>query len=360
MRILHTESSCGWGGQEIRILREAQGMRERGHEVVFAVAKGGGLVIRARSEGFMVYEVTFKKGAALKTIPQLVKIISNHQIDLINTHSSTDSWLGGIAARIAKKKIVRTRHLSTPTRTGLNSHLLYKCLSDFVVTTSSGILPAISEHQKCRCIPTGIDPQQIRVSPENTIQFREQFHLAEGDLLIGTACFVRSWKGIHDLMKAADLLRHRKDLKWVVIGGGYVDDYKKASEEMGLKGIVHFTGHLENPFDAIHALDIFTLLSTANEGVSQASLQAAFLERPLLTTTIGGLPEVCLPDKTGLLVPPFAPQKIAGAVLELAANPARRAEMGRQAKQLILEKFLWRQTLDAMESVYAEITPPTT
>ncbi|MBI3236591.1 MAG: glycosyltransferase family 1 protein, partial [Chlamydiales bacterium] len=40
-RILHTESSNGFGGQEIRILREAQGMRERGYEIFFAIVKGG-------------------------------------------------------------------------------------------------------------------------------------------------------------------------------------------------------------------------------------------------------------------------------------------------------------------------------
>ena len=51
MRILHTESSNGWGGQEIRILREAIGMRERGHEIYFAVVKGGKLAIKARRRG---------------------------------------------------------------------------------------------------------------------------------------------------------------------------------------------------------------------------------------------------------------------------------------------------------------------
>lgn len=104
MRLLHTESSRGWGGQEIRILREAEGMRKRGHEVFLAVNSGGALIPRAREAGFTVYELPFRKSSALKTIYALVQICKVHNIDLVNTHSSLDAWIGGIAARIAKKK----------------------------------------------------------------------------------------------------------------------------------------------------------------------------------------------------------------------------------------------------------------
>src|SRR6185503_9711915 len=130
MRILHTESSRGWGGQEIRILREAEGMRKRGHEVILAVNRGGALVPRAREAGFQVYELPFKKALSWKAIYALVKICKTDRIDLINTHSSLDAWIGGIAARLCKKKIIRTRHLSTPIRKGLNSRILYRALTD--------------------------------------------------------------------------------------------------------------------------------------------------------------------------------------------------------------------------------------
>ncbi|HSX12722.1 MAG TPA: glycosyltransferase family 4 protein, partial [Rhabdochlamydiaceae bacterium] len=88
MKILHTESSNGYGGQEIRILKEAEGMRKQGHEIILAVAKGGGLVARARQKGFLVYELEFKKQVAFLTLWRLLRIFSKHQIDIVNTHSS--------------------------------------------------------------------------------------------------------------------------------------------------------------------------------------------------------------------------------------------------------------------------------
>ncbi|MES2122138.1 MAG: glycosyltransferase family 4 protein [Chlamydiota bacterium] len=360
-RVLHTESSRGWGGQEIRILREAEGMRARGHEIFFAANVGAKLIPKARAAGFIAYEIPFAKPSWPKSIYRLMHIVSRHKIDLINTHSSLDAWVGGIVARLCKKKVIRTRHLSTPIRKGLNSRLLYKTLADHVVTTSSSILSVIEEqaglaHSRLCCIPTGIEPSQVQADLEESQLFRKIVGAAPSDILVGTACFVRSWKGIDDLLKAAVLLKEHKQIKWVIVGGGHVDDYRPKIAQMNLEGTVVFTGHLEPPFAAIQAMDIFTLLSTAHEGISQASLQAAYLRRPLITTTIGGLPEVCLDGITGWVVPPFSPQAIADAVLKLSQDAALRRKMGDEAHQLVTEKFMIEHTLDQMQQVYATLS----
>jgi glycosyltransferase involved in cell wall biosynthesis len=361
MRILHTESSRGWGGQEMRILREAEGMRRRGHDVFLAISSGGKLISRAKEAGFVVYELPFNKLSALKTVRALVKICKDCRVDIVNTHSSLDAWLGGIAARIAGRKIIRTRHLSTPIRSGLNSRLLYRRLADFVVTTSSPILATIGKQaglspHVLQCIPTGIDPQTIKADLLKAAEFRASLGAHSSDVLVGTACFVRSWKGIHDLLGAAVLLKARKEIKWVIVGGGHVDDYRPKIAELGLEGVVTFTGHLEVPYSAIRAMDIFALLSTAHEGVSQASLQAAYLERPLLTTPVGGLPEVCIDGVTGLVVPPFSPDSVASAVVKLAGDVGLRQHYGTQGRRLVEAKFTLEQTLDEMEKVYQRLS----
>ena len=359
MRILHTESSNGWGGQEIRILKESIGLRGRGHQIFFAVASKGGLIPRAREAGFMVHEVAFSRGKALLAIIELVKIIRQHAIDLVVTHSSLDAWLAGVAARLCKRPIVRLRHLSTPSKGGLNSFLLYRALADQIVTTSSCAAEAIIQEtqlpsSRCLCVPTGVEPQELLFDPLEAKKFREGHGILPDDCLVGTACFVRSWKGIKDLLKAAALLKEEKKIKWVVIGGGYVDEYKPYAAELGVSDRVIFTGHLNAPYSAIAALDIFTLLSTAHEGISQASLQASFLERPLITTPVGGLPEVCIEGKTGLIVPPFSPESVKDAVLKLAYNPALRKKFGSAAKRLVEEKFTFAHTLEKMEEIYTD------
>ena len=102
-------------------------------------------------------------------------------------------------------------------------------------------------------------------------------------------------------------------------------------------------------------MDIFVLLSTAHEGISQALLQAAYLERPLIATTVGGLPEVCIDGKTGLSVPPHSPKKVAEAVVKLIENPSLRLLLGHEAKKLVCQKFTMHHTLDQMEALLEKV-----
>lgn len=355
MKILHSESSPGWGGQEMRILREAEGMRKRGHEVIMAVQKGGGLVQPARSSGFTVYELEFKKRRLLPLCLELARIVRKNKIQVINTHSSVDAWAAGLVGKCMRRHVVRTRHLSTPVRGGINGFFLYNFLADQVVTTCAEAVAPIKSlarlsHCRCCSIPTGIDPQKLQVEDHEALEFREKIGVKPDDILVGTLCVLRGWKGVADMLQAAKLLEDRPSIKWVVVGSGPSENYFKSEKErLGVDVI--FTGHLSRPFAALKAFDIFTLLSWAHEGVSQSSLQAAYLKKPLVTTRTGGLKEVCLDHQTGLLVDSSAPDQVAQAVERLADSQELRAELGEAAHRLVERNFLFERTLDEMERV---------
>lgn len=357
MKVLHTEASGGLGGQELRILRESEGMRERGHEVIFAVKTGGGLVQAARDAGFLVYELPWKQKQALSDAWHLARIIRQHQIDIVNTHSSWDAWLGGIVGRVTGRKVLRTRHLSTPIRAGWNSSILYRTLAHQVVTTCEATAETIKQQaglpaDRCRSIPTGVS-EQIVVHQADIDAIRQQFDLKPEHIVVGTVCVLRSWKGVQHLIEAASLLQHDKRLKWLIVGDGPARDYlHRLSIQFRVQDNVIFTGHLKNPLPALAVMDIFTLLSFSNEGVSQASLQAAFLSKPLVTTSIGGLGEVCIDGQTGIICPIADPQAVANALETLAKHPGQRTQFGTAARQLVLDRFTLSKTLDDMESVY--------
>lgn len=352
MKILHLEASPGWGGQEIRILEEAKGMRSRGHEVILGVQKGGGLVSRAKEAGFLVYEISFTKKRSLFVLFKILILLWKHKIDLINTHSSLDAWIGGLAGKLLRRPIVRTRHLSTAIRKGLNSFLLYNLLADRVVTTSEETAGVLREQaslntKRCLSIPTGVDPKKIVV---------KKAEKSNPECVVGTLCVIRGWKGLSDFLHAAKLLEDIPNLKWKIIGGGVSEDHFKAEcKSLNLEDKVTFTGHLENPFDDLASLDIFLLLSYAHEGVSQASLQAAWLKKPLVTTRTGGLKEVCIDQVTGFQVDTHSPKQVADAVIKLMNAPELRKKMGEKAHKLVSEHFTFEKTLDGMESVYRSL-----
>jgi glycosyltransferase involved in cell wall biosynthesis len=280
------------------------------------------------------------------------------QIDVVNTHSSADSWCSGIAARLLGKKVVRTRHLSTPIRKGLNSRILYNRLADRVVTTCEAAVAPIREQarlsqERCCSIPTGVDPSELQVSKVQAQRWREARGISPDTWLIGTVCVLRTWKGIFDLLRAAHMLRHESKIRWVVVGSGINEpEFLAEHQALGLEQQVLFTGTIEPPFEAMAAMDTFCLLSTGHEGVSQALLQAAYLGKPLLATDVGGSPEVCLHHQTGLLVPPVSPADVAQAASWMAHHPHEARAMGEAAHELVAKRFTRQIMADQMEQIF--------
>lgn len=363
MHILYLEASKGWGGQEIRILREALGMQKKGYTVTLVTHPYAELALRAQEAGLKVHTLPLEKRYLLHCLWQLRKIMRKGKVDLINTHSSSDAWIGGVAGKLWGCPVVRTRHLSTAIRKGANSRLLYNYLANKVVTTCEEVVEKICMQAKlpkerCCCIPTGVEPASMEVDPNEVDAFREKWGIAPDDCLVGTLCVLRSWKGVTDFIHACQKLQAYPKIKWMVVGNGPAESYfKEVAKQMGVEEKIIFTGHLIPPFAALAAMDIFLLLSTSNEGVSQATLQAAYFGKPLITTATGGLREVCLPGKTGFLVACHAPGEVAERVLELAENPLLRMQLGAEAKALVIEKYTFDQMIDSMVEVYSSCLP---
>src|SRR5512140_1801509 len=96
MQIVHTESSCGWGGQEIRVLEEAAGLLARGHRVTLLCPREARIHDEAARRGVPVVALPIaRKGVA--GWRALRAWLANADCAVLNSHSSTDSWLAALA-----------------------------------------------------------------------------------------------------------------------------------------------------------------------------------------------------------------------------------------------------------------------
>lgn len=334
----------------MRILREAVAMRERGHEVSFVTAKGALLAEKAREKGFKVYTIPFVRHYLPITVLLLMAIYLFTRVDVVNTHSSWDSWVGGLTARLLFRKVVRTRHLSTHLRNDFQTKFLYTRIPNGVVTTCEQVAKTLRSNfhlttDFCRSIPTGVDTHAAHPSLPPLC--------AQQKFIIGTACIFRSWKGLMTLLKAFSLIEDKHDMALFFIGDGPMRPIlQKEVIEMRLKDKVYFTGFLDNPLPAIASLDVFCLLSTAHEGVSQALLQAAYLGKPLVTTPISGSQEVCLNGKTGFVVPYDDPYTTKDALIYLKGDAQLRQKLGQAAKEHVSSRFTWDHTVTDMEKMF--------
>jgi len=351
MRILHTESSLAWGGQEIRILTEAKGFLSRGHHVVIAAQPESLLLDRARKEGMPAESVSMAKTAYPSAVASLLRIIRKHEIDLVNTHSSRDSWLGLFASRLSGRRpgLIRTRHLSTPLGRGLLTKFLY-ARPDRIVTTGEAIRRRIIEElalppNRIVSIPTGIDTDYFKPS---------QMEPEREGLAVGIVAFLRSWKG-HDyfIEAAVQVLKKISSATFYIVGNGPAEQRLRAQvEQLQLGERIQMLGYQPDVRAILSKLDVVVLTSYANEGVPQSLLQAMAMGRPVIGTTVGGIPEVVHDGVNGYLIPPKDASACAEKIIALLENRERRLEMGKAGRAIVEKEFSFKRMLDEAEGVY--------
>ncbi|ABK44431.1 glycosyl transferase, group 1 [Magnetococcus marinus MC-1] len=361
LHIVHTEASMGWGGQEIRILTESKGLMERGHRVSVLCAEGSLLQQQAADYGVVVTPLPIgRKGwRGLRAISRWLR---EHEPDVIVTHSSTDSWLTALAARLRSRPIpvIRLRHISAPVTKNLPTKWLYGTLSQHVITTGELICDMLVEYnglprEHVTAIPTGIDLEQFQ--PGEQRQARAAVGLPEDLFIIGIVATLRSWKGHLYLFDAFSKMA-TPNMRLLVVGDGPEGpDYRKHVHQLGIQEQVLMVGQQRDVVPWLRAMDLFCLPSYANEGVPQALMQAMACGLPCVTTTAGSMGEIVYHGRNGLLVPPKRSDLLAQVLLNLAEDPVQRDLLATQAAQDAKRQFGLSHMLARMEQQFYAVLP---
>ncbi len=359
LRILHSEWSNGWGGQEIRILEECLGMAARGHRVELAGCPTGKLRSRAQEAGLIFHPLAMAGPWDLPALFSLRGLLLREGFQILHTHSSVDSWLGGMAARLAGVACLRTRHLSVPvSKNPLN--VVYR-LPAAVITTGQGIRRHLIEDYglpagRVVSIPTGIDLERFQPAPPDPA-FQAELGLDPAAPVVGMIAVLRSWKR-HDVFcaMAAQVLAARPQTRFLIVGDGpgkaRVAGYLKS---MGLEKAAIMTGHRADVERILPLCTVCVLASDKAEGVPQAVLQQLACQRAVAASAAGDIPEVVRHEQTGLLVQPGQVEPLTAAVLRLLDDPELRQRLGRAGREMVQAKHSRQHMLEATEQVYARV-----
>ncbi len=360
MKILHTEASPGWGGQEIRVLDEAEGFIERGHKVWIAGQPHSQIVPAARKRNIETFEMPFGR-VNVKTVRSMIGLLKQIDPDVVVTHSRNDTWIAalGILFGRSNAKLIRTRHVSIPVKPGLRNRWLYGKRAARVVTTGEAIRSHLIDVLKLDpshviSIPTGTDLS--RYQPGDKTAARAKLGLPADKTLIGMVATLRSWKGHRFLIDA--LLDRRLDgTHAVLVGDGPQEpNLLKQVEERGLKDRITFAGRREDVQEWLRAFDVFALPSTGNEGIPQALMQAMASGLPVVTTPVGAIPELVTHGETGWIVAPENPEALAAGIAALLGDRELAKKLGEAGRLIVARKHTKDAMLDAMEDVFKTAT----
>jgi len=358
MRILHTEASKGWGGQEIRILTEAAGMIARGHEVEIACPPEARIFIEAPRYGVMAHAMPIGRKNP-KGLFAMRNFLRANSFDVVNSHSSTDTWLAALASRGWKAPpLVRTRHISAPVPDNRATRWLYRRASAHVVTTGEALREQLIRHNglaaaQVTSVPTGIDPARFPVADAASRRLRRRaLGLPVDANIVGIVATLRSWKGHRYLLEALASMRDTRAYVAIVGDGPQRAALEEQAKSLRLAARVSFAGNRDDVSPWLQSFDLFALPSYANEGVPQALLQAMFTGLCAVTTNAGAIPEIAIDAQTARIVPRENSAALAAALRELIGDPALAARLGANARELVVANHSLAGMLDRMEAVF--------
>lgn len=359
---MHTEASLGWGGQEIRILTEAQGLIGRGHEVEIWAAPDSTILPQAarRAIPLRVLPIGRRRVAGLLALRRALAAV---RPDVVNTHSSTDTWLVALARLTLRNAppIVRTRHISAPVPGDFATRWLYTRATQHIVTTGERLRQTLIRDNgfpsaRITSVPTGIDTERFR--PGDKMQARATLGLDPDARLIGIVATLRSWKGHLYLIDAfARIAAEDPRLRLVVVGDGPMHEpIRQKVADLGLASRTVLAGRQDAVETWLQAMDVFCLPSYANEGVPQALLQAMLTALPIVTTPVGSITEAVTDSVTALIVPPKNVDALAAALHRLLDDVALARRLGGAAREQAVNRFGIDTMLDRMEQIFRQAT----
>jgi len=172
----------------------------------------------------------------------------------------------------------------------------------------------------------------------------------------GFAGRIRPVKGVTYLLKAIrELIPSFPHLHLLMIGELCDKKVLRLAQEADLKPHVHFTGFRNDATQLVGQCDVLVMPSVAREGLCRAVIEAMAQKVPAIVTNTGGLPEMVVDRKSGMIVPPRDPHALAEAIRYFAEAPERCGQLGQNARERIEKVFNIRETIRRTQNLFTEL-----
>ena len=220
--------------------------------------------------------------------------------------------------------------------------------------TSGMLREACAKLRRIVLIPNGVEVEQFAAPAPRPANLAAPIRPKSYLLFLGR---LDPRKGIDVLLQAIVLLRGQCDLNLVVAGRGPEGPVLEAlAAQLGLAQQVHFIGQtvgrqkqwlLQNSLCMI-------VPSRSWEAFGVVVVESFAAGRPVIASQLPGLADLIKPGRTGLLVPPESPQKLAEAIRQTVLDPQRADDWGQAARQFV-QAFDWRNLALRHLDLFAEL-----
>lgn len=346
------------GGGEVQLLSLVSGLVERGEDVVVAAAEGSRMLEEARAiDGLDVHPVDFRAGSPTGIALSIARDIP-HAAIVVGT-----GFFANVVARqlgvAIKSRIVNIAHV-VPGANRLQGEKWISRLARWALDTNTrrfvdrwvavsdaaaqGLIADKVRASKVVTIANGIDVDKVRK--------RAGVRSEHEGVRIGFAGRLERIKAPELFVELAARI---PEATFVVAGSGSLaDDLATQAETLGVAARVEFLGFVNEVEPVLASFDVMVVPSRS-ESAPMAILEAQALGVPVVATDVGGIPELVLDGKTGLLVPSEDIDALEAAVRQLLGDGRLRARLVADARARVELEFTRERMIDRYLELFDEL-----
>ena len=282
--------------------------------------------------------------------------------DVVNAHyAMTHGIIAAFAAchpliiSIWGSDVIRNYKRLTPKLWRLTLYYALK-KADLICSTSKFMtdktLEIIKPFGKIEQVPFGVDCRLFKPA-EKPKEYSGQFRIGFVKTL------ARMYGPIYLIKAMQKICQNVPNARLIMVGKGPMKDkLQNLSSKLGIFDRVEFTGFI--PHDQLpqmmQSFDVLVNPSIVKESFGVAILEAQACGLPVIATRVGGVPEVCLDQKTGFLVPPRNSDALAEKTITLEKDTALRQRMSINARNFVLQNYRWEDNVEKMLRLFKQQT----
>ncbi|MFO1008260.1 MAG: GT4 family glycosyltransferase PelF [Planctomycetaceae bacterium] len=352
-RICHVSMTLLTGGLERLLVEFGRHHDAQRFDLRFvSLAELGPPADELRQMGFSVESVDLPQRGKLAALRSLRNILQRDRVDIVHTHNTYAHFYGTVAASWAGVPYVINSQHGRGCGPRAKDKLLFR-----LANLKAARVVGVSEDAAALC--RGEDPwaagkTQVIWNGIDTSRFVYRGPAA-APVAISVARLSPE-KDFPTLLQAVSLVvRDVPDFKLMMIGNGAERAKLEAlAGSLGITSNVDFLGERKDVPELLAQAGFF-VSSSKSEGISLTILEAMAVGLPVVTTRVGGNPEIVLEGETGYLVPDQNPEALAAAMLKMLSQREVWPAMGERGRQRVEQQFEIRTMIRQYEELYTEV-----
>ncbi|APG59987.1 glycosyltransferase family 4 protein [Christiangramia salexigens] len=364
MNILHLSAVKAWGGGENHIENLCRELKiiDPEHRNYILCAKDSDFHRKLKKGNIPFFSAALLLKFDLRYVFKIIQLSKTHKIDLIHIHDSTALTLAVMATKLAElPPFILSKKTSFPIKD--RKRTLYKynhqnikrilCVSE---TTKKITAEKIDDTSKLVTIYHGTN---FNKSTNTAFQIRERFQIPKGKILVGMVANHIRAKNLESFVELIEEVVHNRGQKhfhFIQIGKftNRTQKYLEMVKNKSLQDHVEFLDFLPQASNYIKQFDI-SILTSQSEGIPQFIYESFYHKVPVVSTNVGGIPEIIKDGENALLSNSFDVPGLADKLIALQKDKELQKKFAELSFRILENGFTTRIMAEKTLSEYKKV-----